>query len=213
MRIEVWSDVMCPWCYIGKRRLESALARFEHQDEVEVIWRSFELRPQHPGPPRETLGELMQRRLDTGPAGVVKLFSWIETVGLAEGLELKLVTARPVRSFDAHRLVHLAAASGLAGEMKERLLRAYLVDNANVADYDVLVDAARAVGLDADDTRRALDAGAGSDGVLADEARAAELGISSVPTFVVDGDERVAGVVPADELLELIRRSSRLATG
>lgn len=210
MRVEVWSDVMCPWCYIGKRRLEWALTRFERREETEVIWRSFELRPQHPGPPRETLGEIMQRRKEIGPEGVTKLFWWIQKLGAAEGLELNLATARPVRSFDAHRLIHLAAGSGLADEMKERLLQAYLIDNEDVADHDVLVAAARDVGLHADEARTALAGGAFSDAVRIDEARAAELDVAAIPTFIVDGEERVSGAATGEELLALLRRASRL---
>nr|QJD07463.1 DsbA family oxidoreductase [Streptomyces sp.] len=128
MKIEIWSDIMCPWCYIGKARLDRAIERLGGgghdaggrgaggRDDIEVVWRSFELRPDQPRTPGATLGEMMREKLGLQPGETVELFEKIRVLGEAEGLDIRLTGVRPVNSFDAQRLVHLAAESGLLVE-------------------------------------------------------------------------------------------------
>ncbi|MCP2261981.1 putative dithiol-disulfide isomerase, DsbA family [Streptoalloteichus tenebrarius] len=203
MLVEIWSDVLCPWCYLGKRRFEAALARFEHRDAVDVVWRSFELRADEPTVPGRSLLDVMAGYgLDREAA--LERFEHIRQLGEAEGLTLNLTTARPVNTFDAHRLTHWAAAHGLRGELKERLFRAYHTENLNVADHDVLAGLAGEVGLDADQAREVLAGDAFGEDVRADERRAREVGVGAVPTFLVDGRRTTAGAMSADVLLNLL---------
>jgi predicted DsbA family dithiol-disulfide isomerase len=193
MLVEAWVDVMCPWCYIGKQRLDAALRRYERAGEVRLQWRSYELRPDQQRSPGPTLREVMTRWRGLTDDQVTKLFARIAALGEAEGVQINLDRARPVNSFDAHRLTHLAGAHGLRGEMTERLFRAHLTDNVSVADHDVLVGLAGEVGLD----RYAVE-------TLA-EARAP--GVSAVPTIVVERRYAVAGAAEPDDLLALLREA------
>lgn len=205
MNVEIWSDIACPWCYIGKRRFEAALAQFEHRDEVTVTWRSFELDPEAP-PERE--GDRAQRladkygmTLDQAQAAEREL---TETAA-ADGLEFRFDRARSGNTFDGHRLVHLAAAQGRGDEMKERLLRAYFTEGELIGDRDTLVRLAVEVGLDADDVGQALDGTWFADEVRRDESDAVALGISAVPTFIVDRAIGGSGAHPPQALLGLLR--------
>ncbi|TYR64448.1 DsbA family oxidoreductase [Streptomyces parvus] len=197
VKIEIWSDIMCPWCYIGKARLDKAIDRVG-RDDVEVIWRSFELRPDQPRTPGATLGEMMRENLGLKDGETVELFEKIRTLGEAEGLDIRLSGVRPVNSFDAQRLVHLAAGSGLAHRLKNDLFRVYLQEQQNVADHDVLTHTATGAGLDPDDVARVLSGDMYAAEVREDEAAAVHRGVTGVPTVFVDG-VRVATGVPSVE--------------
>jgi predicted DsbA family dithiol-disulfide isomerase len=202
MTVEVFADVLCPWCYIGKRRLAAALA---DQDEVEVVWRSYELAPDEGRTPGPTAAEAMTQWWGERAAARV---AHIRAVGAEDGLELNLHLARPVNTFDAHRLIHLAADHDLADEMAERLLRGYHIEGLNVADQDVLARLGAEAGLAAADVRALLAGDTHADSVRADERRAVELGITGVPSLVIDGNPAVSGVQPPAELRRLIRRTA-----
>jgi predicted DsbA family dithiol-disulfide isomerase len=199
MRIEVFADVLCPWCYIGKRRLAAATAQIADRDEVEVVWRSYELGPAAGRVPGPTAAEAMTQWWGERAAARV---AHIRAVGAEDGLELNLHLARPVNTFDAHRLIHVAAAHGVADEMAERLLRGYHTEGLNIADQDVLTRLGGEVGI-------ALTGDAGADSVRADERRAAELGITGVPSVVIDGGPVVSGVQPPADLRRLIEDALR----
>ncbi|WP_372410865.1 DsbA family protein [Streptomyces luteireticuli] len=203
VQIEFWADVMCPWCWIGKRRLDSAVARLGRP--VDVVWRSFELRPGHPAVPGPTLRDMMAVRYGLDADRLGELFGRIEELGAAEGLLLRPATARPVNSFDAHRLIRAAAEHGLADAMAERLFAAHLTDNADVADRTVLTGLARDAGLDAGAVRAVLDGTEHAGAVLADRRRAGHAGIRQVPTFVVDGVPAAAGAESTAVLLDRLR--------
>lgn len=204
MNVEIWSDIACPWCYIGKRRFEAALARFEHRDEVDVTWRSFELDPAAP-PERE--GERAARLAEKYGITVERareMERQMSDTAAGEGLAFRFDIARSGSTFDAHRLVHLAAERGLQDAMKERLLRAYLGEGELMSDHDTLVRLAVEVGLDADEARAVLAGDTFGDEVRSDEHTAAQFGISAVPTFVVDRSLGASGAHPPDALLELL---------
>ncbi|MFD8573391.1 DsbA family oxidoreductase [Streptomyces sp. NPDC059639] len=207
MKIEIWSDIMCPWCYIGKARLAKALERLDGADDVDVVWRSFELRPEQPREPGATLGEMMRQRLGLAPDAAVDLFEKIAGLGRELGLDIRLTGVRPVNSFDAQRLVHLAAEEGLADVVKEELFHAYLTENLNVADHEVLADLAKHAGLDPAEVRRTLRGDAYAAEVRADESLAARRGVSGVPSFFVDGVPVGAGVPTVEELHRALVRA------
>src|SRR4051794_11215155 len=156
MQVEVWSDVVCPWCYIGKRRLETALERFAHRDEVEVVWRSFQLDPTIPeGETHETLPALAAKygaSVEQMRANMTR----VEQVAADEGLEYDLAAGISGNTSLAHELLHHAAEHGRQGELKERLLHAHFTEARSVFDADSLVALAAEVGLDAEEARAAL---------------------------------------------------------
>jgi predicted DsbA family dithiol-disulfide isomerase len=207
LNVEIWSDIACPWCYIGKRRFEAALAEFEHADEVEVTWRSFEL---DPSAPREREGDRVDhlaRKYGTTREQAHAMHEHMTGVAAREGLEFRFDIARSGNTFDAHRLTHLAAAHGLQGEMKERLFRAYLSEGEVIGDPAVLERLAIEVGLPADDVRDLLAGDRYAVEVREDEQLAASLAITAVPFFVVDRAIAASGAQPPELLRELLSRA------
>jgi predicted DsbA family dithiol-disulfide isomerase len=204
--VEIWSDIACPWCYVGKRRFEKALAAFEHRDEVRVLWRGFEL---DPSAPAEIVGDRAARIAEKYGMTVEHARAMeqrmIETAA-AEGLDFRFDIARSGATFDAHRVVHLAAEHGLQDAMKERLLRAYFTEGELVSDRDTLVRLAVEVGLPEDEAREALAGDRYAAQVREDERSAEQLGIRAVPTFVIDRALGVSGAQNPPELLELLRQ-------
>ncbi|MFI0423728.1 DsbA family oxidoreductase [Spongiactinospora sp. 9N601] len=202
MRLEIYADVLCPWCYIGKRRLTAALARHPGRDRVEIIWRSHELAPDEGRTPGPTAAQAMSGWWgEQAPARIAR----IRELGAAEGLELNLHLARPVNTFDAHRLVKLSAGRGLADAMMERLLHGYHTEGLNVADPQVLLRLGGEAGLEAAEVRAVLAGDDHADQVRADRRRAAECGVTGVPGLVIDGGPPVPGVQPVEDLLRLLK--------
>jgi predicted DsbA family dithiol-disulfide isomerase len=204
--VEIWSDIACPWCFIGKRRFETALTQFEHSEEVRVIWRSFELDPDAPA---ERTGDRAARlaakygmTVEQARAAEQQLVA----TAAAEGLEFRFDIARSGSTVDGHRLVHLAQRHGLGGAMKERLLQAYFEQGKLIADHETLVALAAEVGLDADEARAVLATVELLEEVRCDERTAGELGIQAVPTFIIDRAVGVSGAQDPAMLLELLRR-------
>lgn len=207
MRIEVWSDVVCPWCYIGKRRLESALARFEHADEVEVVWRSFELDPNTPADAVGDLVEYLAAKYGGGRDGALAMMDRVAEVARADDLHYRFDIAQRSNTFDAHRLVHLAAAHGLQDKMKERLMKAYFTEGAAINEHATLIGLAGEVGLDAESATAMLGSAAYESEVRADESTARDLGITGVPFFVIDRAFGLSGAQPAEQLLAVMNEA------
>ncbi|MGW2047749.1 DsbA family oxidoreductase [Streptomyces sp. NPDC001858] len=205
LRIDIWSDVVCPWCYIGKRRLETALTRFEHGADVELRWHSFQLDPAHPKGDRRPVSETLAQKLGAPPAQVAAMARQITEVAVAEGLTFDLDRAVSANTIDAHRLGHLAAAHGLGDQMHERLLRAHLCEGAIVEDPDTLVRLGAEVGVPEDETRRMLAGDAYADAVQADIREARAFGVTGVPFFVIDRAYGLSGAQPADTFLSALR--------
>jgi predicted DsbA family dithiol-disulfide isomerase len=206
MHVEIWSDIACPWCYVGKRRFEAALAAFEHRDEVTVTWRSFELDPEAP-PERE--GERavhLAEKYGTTRGRAIEMQDHMARVAAEDGLDFRFDIARDANTFDAHRLVHLAAAHGSQDAMKERLFRAHLTEGELISEHATLERLAADVGVPAEEARDALATGRYADEVREDEHLAARIGITAVPFFVVDRAIGVSGAQPPDVLGELLRR-------
>ena len=207
VRIEVWSDVVCPWCYIGKRRLEAALERFPHRNEVEVVWRSFQLDPSIPeGQTHPTLPALAAKY--GRPVEEMRaMMRHVEETAAGEGLEYSLADGVSGNTLLAHELVHLAAERGLQAQKKERLLHAYFEEGRPVFDVDSLAALAVEVGLDEAEVRAALTGHRYRPAVLDDIRTARELGATGVPFFVVDRAYGAAGAQPAEQLLALLERA------
>jgi predicted DsbA family dithiol-disulfide isomerase len=207
MQVEVWSDVVCPWCYIGKRRLEAALERFPHRDQVEVVWRSFQLDPSVPeGETHPTLPALAAKYGRSEDA-MRQMMAHVEQVAADEGLEYHLADGTSGNTLLAHQVLHLAAERGKGGELKERLLHAHFEEGRSVFDVDSLVDLAVETGLDEAEVREALADRRYLAAVHADAATAQALGATGVPFFVVDRKYGAAGAQPAELLLNILERA------
>ena len=207
LKVEIWSDIACPWCYVGKRRFEAALAGFEHRDQVEVSWRSFEL---DPGAPREREGDRVEhlaRKYGTTREQAEKMHEQMTAVAAGEGLEFRFDIARSGNTFDAHRLTHLAAAHGRQDAMKERLFRAYLSEGEAIGDPAVLERLGLEVGLPEEELRELLAGDRYAAEVREDEQLAASLAITAVPFFVVDRAIAASGAQPPELLRELLDRA------
>jgi predicted DsbA family dithiol-disulfide isomerase len=204
--VEIWSDIACPWCYVGKRRFEAALAAFEHRDDVTVTWRSFELDPTAPRE-REVDGAThLAEKYGTSREQALAMHQRMTDVAAGEGLEFRFDLARGGNTFDAHRLTHLAAAHGLQDAMKERLMRAYLTEGEPFGYPAALERLAIGVGLPEDEARELLAGDRYADDVRDDERTAAQFGIHAVPFFVVDRALGASGAQPAEVFGELLRR-------
>jgi predicted DsbA family dithiol-disulfide isomerase len=204
MDVEIWSDIACPWCYVGKKRFEAALASFAHADDVTVTWRSFELDPDAPADRGLPHDELIARKYGRSLEEVHQMDAQLTAVAAAEGIDMKLDDARSGNTFDGHRVVHLAKAHGLGEEMKERLFRAYFTEGSLIADHDVLLRAAVEVGLPEDEVREVLLTERFAEEVREDELLAQSAGISAVPCFVIDRRFGASGAQPPEELLRFL---------
>jgi predicted DsbA family dithiol-disulfide isomerase len=204
VRVEVWSDVVCPWCYVGKRRLESALGRFDRRDEVEVVWRSFELDPAAPPRRDGSAAEQLARKYGMSPEQVAASWARLTALAEAEGLEFHLDSALGGSTFDAHRLIHLGVDHGLQDEVNERFLRGYFTESLPIGEPEVLERLAVEAGLPPADVAQVLATDRFADAVREDERRARLLGIGGVPFFAIDDRYGVSGAQSADLLLEAL---------
>jgi len=207
VRIEVWSDVVCPWCYIGKRHLESALGAFEHRDQVEVVYRSFELDPTAPEVPVETTVESLAKKFGTDVAGARQLMARADGVAASVGLDFHHADAPHARTVDAHRLLHLALEEGRQAELKEALLAAYFTRGESMGDHAVLRRVAVEAGLEPSRVDEVLASEEFTDAVHADIAQARAYGANGVPFFVVDQRYGVSGAQPTEVFAQLLERA------
>lgn len=201
MQIEIWSDVVCPWCYIGKRRLERALGEFEHADEVEVTWRSFQLNPDAPATAVPTLDYLAQR---FGPQAQA-MTARVAEMGKGEGLTLDFASSLTVNTLEAHRMLHLAADLGIGDAAKERLLRAHFTEGADLSDHETLTKLMVEAGADEERVRTVLAGTEYADAVQADIDMARWLGANGVPFFVIDRKYGISGAQAAETFLHALR--------
>ncbi len=209
LRVDIWSDIACPWCYVGKRRFEAALARSPRRSEVEIVWRAFELDPSAPRvrPSEGSHAERIAKKYGTSVAQAEAMTQRLVAAGAEDGLELRFDKIRSGNTFDAHRVVHLALEKGLQDAVKERFLRGYFTEGEAIGEPAVLVRLAADAGLDADEVAGVLAGDAHADAVRQDEAEAREIGIQGVPFFVLGGRYAVSGAQPVDGLLGALERA------
>jgi predicted DsbA family dithiol-disulfide isomerase len=201
LTVEVWSDIVCPWCAIGHRRLEAALARFSHRADVEVVWRAFELDPSAPPVREGDHVEHIARKYGRTRAQVEDMIRQITATAAKDGLELDLLRARAGNTFDAHRLLRLAADRGKEDALRERLSRGYMAEGEAIGDHATLARLASEAGLGAADVEELLGGDRYAAEVRADEAKARALEIHGVPFFLVGGQLAVSGAQPAEVLV------------
>ena len=204
MDIHIWSDIVCPWCYLGKRRFEHALALFDHRDDVRVTHRSFQLDPSRPRHQTTNRRAMLKSKYQLSDQQVLDMDARMERLADIEGLEYHLTDAGLTgNTLDAHQLLQLAKARGIQDAVIERLYRAYFTEQRSVFDRDSLVTLAKEAGLDEAEVRDALEHDAYADAVTADIREARSLGVSGVPFFVI-GRYGVSGAQSADVFAEAL---------
>jgi len=201
LTVDVWSDLVCPFCYIGKRRLEAALARFPRAAEVSVRWRAFELDTRAPARYPGTTDDLLMRKYGMSREQARAAHENVTALAAKDGLEYRFDRAAPGNTFDAHRAIAFARTAGKADALTERLMRAYFTEGVCLSERRELARLAGEVGLDGPALAAALEGDALADDVRGDERAAAELGLRGVPAFVLGGTHLVSGAQSADTIL------------
>lgn len=206
MQIEIWSDVICPWCYIGKRRFEAALARSANRENINVIWRSFELDQNAPRQQPGKVNELISHKYNISLREADEMIARVTAHAREVGLEYHLDKARRGNSFDAHRLLHFAAEKQVGDQAIESVMHAYFSESLPVGDRAALAKLAPGFGIPESEALAMLESDRYADAVRADESRAADFGISGVPFFVFDGKSGISGAQPVEVFVEALQQ-------
>jgi predicted DsbA family dithiol-disulfide isomerase len=207
MQVEIWSDVVCPWCYLGKRRFERALESFPHREEVDVVYRSFELDPSAPTEASVPTVQMLASKYGMTVSDAEQAQRQMEERAAADGLSFRMGELRSGSTKDAHRLIQLAKADGKQEVLVERLHRAYFCEQDSIFDHDSLTRLATEAGLDKNAITQVLTSDDYADAVEADEMTARQLGATGVPFFVIDRRYGVAGAQPVTTLSEALTRA------
>lgn len=206
MQVDIWSDVRCPFCYIGKRNFENALEKFEHKDEVEVEWHSFQLDPTiEPNQGISTVDYFVKVK-NVSREQALQMFSGAQKMGEEAGLQMNLENTVLANSFNAHKIIQLAKEKGKGDEIKEALFRVHFTEIKDIDDKNVLVETAATVGIDEAEAREALTSQKYSDAVKQDELQAQNIGVRGVPFFVFDNKYAVSGAQPAEAFLDVLQK-------
>jgi len=204
MKVEIWSDVVCPFCYIGKRKFENALGQFAHRDDVQIEWKSFELTPDFQPLPGESIHASLAKKKGVPEAEGRRMNDHMSLIAKEVGLNYDFDNTIPANTFLAHQLIHFAAHHGQQGAMKERLFAAYYLEGQNVGEIDTLARLAAEIGLDAEEARHALLASTYANEVRRDEYEAQQIQVRGVPFFVFDDKYAVSGAQPSEVFAEVL---------
>lgn len=207
MKIEIWSDIVCPWCYIGKARFEKALLSFVHRGDVEVVWKSYELSPHAPKNTGDTMVQSLAKAKRIPESQAIGMIEHVTQIAKGEGLQYNLLQAKPANTFKAHQLIHMAKTAGIQDQIKERLLSAFFIEELAVDDLDVLVRIATESGLDADEVRSSLESDKFKVAVQEDEQRARMLGIQGVPFFLLNGKLGISGAQSSETFTHALEQA------
>lgn len=210
MLLEIWSDIACPFCFIGKRNVEAALHLFDHRDEVEVRWRSFQLAPD--APPTSDLYDALARKYGATREQVIERNAGVLALGAESGIEFDMDRVRMTNTFDAHRVLQLGIARGHGDAVKERMLVAYFQEGALLADHETLLRLATEAGLPAAKTAAVLASDAYAAEVRGDITQAQEFGLNAVPAFILDRRFGLTGAQPPAVLVQDLQRAWDLQT-
>lgn len=207
LKVEIWSDVACPFCYLGKRRFETALAGFPGHDDVEVAWKSYQLNPYLKTDPSIRIHDYLARAKRIDPEAAKRMNAQVSAMAEPDGLVYDWDRVIVANTFDAQRVIHFAAAAGKGAEAEERLFRAYFTEGRNVADRATLLELGAEIGLDARELEHALENGEYTEAVNADIEEARQMGITGVPFFVFDRRFAVYGAQPVELFAEMLQRA------
>ena len=199
MKVDIWTDIVCPFCYIGNTQFNKALEGFAHKDKVEVLHHSFQLQPDAPKPStgRKSYEDLAERKGET-TENVKKMFVSVAEAGKREGLTMNMLETTAVNTFDGHQLIHFATKHGKQDEAIEAMFKANFTDNKDVSDKEVLLGVAKEIGLDSQAFEKALESNEFADDVKADIQQAASIGVQGVPFFVIDDTFGISGARGVD---------------
>ncbi|RPF51027.1 DsbA family oxidoreductase [Aquisalibacillus elongatus] len=206
MKIEIWSDVVCPFCYIGKKRLEHAMEQFDHSDEVQLQFRSFQLDPTAKKNTNEDIHEMLANKYGMSYEEGKRMNDQMAEQAKEVGLEFNFDDVIPTNTEDAHRLSHFADQQGKMYDMMERLMQAYFTEGKNVGDQDVLAVLAEEVGLNREESLEILETVKYKRDVVNDQQEAGQLGVQGVPFFVFNEKYAVSGAQPTDVFLDVLNK-------
>jgi predicted DsbA family dithiol-disulfide isomerase len=209
MKVEIWSDIMCPFCYIGKRNFEHALEKFDDKEKIEIQWRSFELSPEMKTDPSKNTYEYLAEKKGWTLDYTKKVHDQLTERAREAGLEYNFDSVVPANSFNAHRLSHLAAKHQLQNEMEERLFAAHFTEGKNIDDEETLVQIGTETGLPEDEIREMLQGNEFSEEVEKDKYAAHQVGVQGVPFFVFDNKYAVSGAQPSEMFLDTLKKAYR----
>jgi predicted DsbA family dithiol-disulfide isomerase len=212
MRVDIWSDLVCPWCYVGKRRFEKALAAFDRRDDVAIVHHSFQLNPAAPRDRTSNRREMLMQKYRLSPVQVEDMDARMTQTAAADGLAFNLEGTATGNTFDAHQLVHLARDHGVQDEVLERLYRAYFTEQRSLFDRESLVDLAADAGLDRDEAAAALRESRYAEAVEADIEAARRLGATGVPLFVIDERYGLSGAQAPEVFLDALQKAAGALT-
>lgn len=207
MKVEIWSDVMCPFCYIGKRRIEKALKNFEYADEVDITWRSFQLNPEMKTDPDTSINEYLAKTKGWSLEQARQMNQRVTDMAADEGLEYNMEQAVIANSFDAHRILQFSKDRGKGDEMEEILFKSYFTDGKNIADHRVLIKLSEAIGIDPTETRSILQSDKYANSVKHDIELANGINITGVPFFLFDRKFAVSGARETEVFLKALKQS------
>ena len=207
IKVEIWSDVVCPFCYIGKRRFEHALEKFPNRNEVEIEWRSFQLDPEVKPVPGMSINEYLARRKGVSVAEGKQMNDYMANMAKEVGLHYDFDKAVVANSFDAHRLIQLAKDHGKGDKMEERLFKAYFTEGKNTADHSVLIQLGTEIGLDPATIKKVLDSSEYADKVEQDIYEAQQIGVRGVPYFVLNDRYAVSGAQGTETFLGVLNKA------
>src|SRR5258705_9380917 len=212
MRVDIWSDLVCPWCYVGKRRFEKALARFDNRDDVQVVHHSFQLNPSAPRDRTSNRREMLMQKYRLAPPEADEMDARMTRTAAAEGLDFHLEGTATGNTFDAHQLVHLGRDHGLEDAVVERFYRAYFTEQRSLFEKESLLDLAAEAGLDREEAAATLRDNRYAEAVAADIESARRLGATGVPFFVIDGHYGISGAQAPEVFLEVLQKAAGATT-
>jgi predicted DsbA family dithiol-disulfide isomerase len=207
MKVEIWSDVMCPFCYIGKRKFEAALEQFPKKDKIEIVWKSFQLNPAIKTEPGRSLNEYLADAKGWTLEHAAQMNEHVSAIAAEVGLDYHLEKAVVANSFDAHRFVQYAKTKGKGDDAEEQLFKAYFTDGKNTADHETLLELGSQIGIDTNELRTVLESSKYSDEVRNDIYEAQQVGARGVPFFVLDRKYAVSGAQQPETFLSALEKS------
>ncbi|GAB2772201.1 DsbA family oxidoreductase [Salinimicrobium soli] len=206
MTVDIWSDVRCPFCYIGKHKFENALKKFEHGGKVKVNWHSFQLDPNLETQPDISTMDYFVEAKNVSKEQAQQMFENVEKMAAETGLEMDPNSSVVANSFRAHLLLQLAKEKGKANELKEELFKAHFSEGKNIDDHETLLQIAASAGLDSEEAEKALTSEDFAYAVKQDEMQAQQIGVRGVPFFVFENKYGVSGAQPSETFLEVLQK-------
>lgn len=207
MKIEIWSDIMCPFCYIGKRKFEKALEQFDHKDQVEISWKSFQLNPDMKTDPAKSINEYLAEAKGWSIEQAKEMNGRVTQMAKGVGLAYDFDKAVVANSFDAHRLIQLAKTKNKGDLAEEHLFKAYFTEGKNIADHSTLMEIGVSIGLNAEDVKQMLEGNKYAQNVKEDIDESQQIGVRGVPFFVFNRKYAVSGAQESDTFLEVLQKA------